>query len=253
MSTSKTPAQRYFEKLVPFGNGHTGWLAGLTQEGHAKFSYIDTDGRHRTTTGQKFRWQLERDPLLEGARLFNTCGLPACQTLDHWEPHQPRVGTLWEQYESMFTRLGPDDCWPWQETSRDKDGYGLFSFKDPEAGKWVVVRATRWAWERLYQPLKPGMFVCHRCDFPPCQNPAHWFEGTPRSNNKDMMLKGRARSGFGTGESHHNAKLTWAIVDEMRLMHAADPELTHQQIADRFHADRRHVSDILAGKIWRKR
>jgi hypothetical protein len=253
MSTSKTPEQRYREKLIDREDGHVGWGASLSSKGGtAKFTYTAADGRHVTTSGQKFAWELEHGQLSNGVRLRNTCGMMSCQNLDHWEIRQLRTGTPWEQYESMFTRGGPDDCWPWRKDSRDKDGYGLFSFKDEATGKWVVVRATRWAWEQLYQPLKPGMYVCHRCDNPPCQNPAHWFEGTPRSNNEDMMLKGRGQSGFGVGVSHHNAQLNWEIVEEMRRMHAAGG-VTHQQIADHFGRDRRHVSDILAGKIWRKR
>ena len=219
--------------------------------GTSKFTYTTADGRHVTTTGHLFGWELERGQLPDRSRLRNTCGMLTCQNLDHWEIRHLRSGTLWEQYESMFTRLGPDDCWPWQEKSRDKDGYGLFSYQDPETGKWVVVRATRWAWDKLYQPLKPGMCVCHRCDEPPCQNPAHWFEGTPGENSEDMKLKGRSR-GPRTGEGHHNSTLTWEIVEEMRRMHAMG-EHTHQQIADHFGADRRHVTDILNGKIWRKR
>lgn len=254
MSTSKTPEQRYLEKLDPREDGHTGWLAGASAKGGtAKFSYTSPDGRHVTVTGHQFGWELASGmPLPDGVRLRNTCGMLTCQTVGHWELRQLRTGDLWSQYESMFTRSGPEDCWPWQEKSRDKDGYGLFSFKDEEDGKWKVVRATRWAWERLNGPLEPGIYVCHRCDNPPCQNPAHWFKGTPRANNEDMMLKDRGVSGFGTGENHHNNSwVTWEIVDEMRRMHATQ-RYTHQQIADHFGADRRHVTDILGGKIWKR-
>jgi hypothetical protein len=38
----------------------------------------------------------------------------------------------------------------------------------------------------------------------------------------------------------------------MRRMHGAGG-VTHQQVADYFGSDSRHVSDILAGKIWKKR
>lgn len=254
MSTSKTPEQRYREKLVPQPDGHLGWSASVSPKGGtSKFTYTTIGGRHVTTSGHQFAWELMYGRLAPATRLKNTCGMLTCQALDHWVIRHLRSGTLWEQYESMFTRGDPDECWPWQEISRDKDGYGLFSYKDPDTGTWKVVRATRWAWERLYgRPLKRGMYVCHRCDNPPCQNPAHWFEGTPRANNEDMMLKDRGRSGFGAGEDHHNSWLTWETVDAMREMYATRLH-THQQIADYFGADRRHVTDILNGKIWKKR
>lgn len=54
-----------------------------------------------------------------------------------------------------------------------------------------IVAAHRYAWEQANGPIPESMFVCHRCDNPPCINVDHLFLGTPKDNTRDMALKGR--------------------------------------------------------------
>jgi len=59
----------------------------------------------------------------------------------------------------------PDACWPWRG-SRGVDGYGRLYL----AGQ--CDRAHRCAWALTNGTIPDGMLICHRCDNPPCCNPA---------------------------------------------------------------------------------
>lgn len=83
---------------------------------------------------------------------------------------------------------GPAECWPWTGTRNDL-GYGILRV----TGK--NVRAHRFAYELASgRPIPVGLEVCHRCDNPPCCNPAHLFLGTQGDNVRDAASKGRLKS-----------------------------------------------------------
>ena len=118
---------------------------------------------------------------------------------------------------------GADTCWPWMG-KRTPDGYGiLYHLSSPHIPKEQRFMTThRYAYERYYGPIPPGMLVCHRCDNPPCCNAARClFLGTYADNAHDAMQKGRFVGGkthgrhtspesFASyhGETHPGSKLT---------------------------------------------
>jgi hypothetical protein len=75
-------------------------------------------------------------------------------------------------------------CWLWQ-TRKDRRGYGQFFYKRG------VHSAHRISYMIFKGEIGEGLFVCHKCDNPPCVNPDHLFLGTAKDNMHDMLAKGR--------------------------------------------------------------
>jgi len=81
------------------------------------------------------------------------------------------------------------ECWPWLGNV-DPSGYGRFKIGPDLEG------AHRVAWILTHGEIPPGdgyhgTCVCHRCDNPPCCNPAHLFLASNAGNVADKVSKGR--------------------------------------------------------------
>lgn len=163
-------------------------------------------------------------------------------------------GTALDRYWAKVDRRGPDECWPWIGYC---ERYGIFwNGKKRSDGAPVMVKAHRWTYEQFIGSVPDGSNVCHRCDNPPCVNPAHLFIGTQGDNIADMMTKGR-HGGWSEvpserrarGEVNAAAKLTETQVLEIRSRYA-NGGVSQQALADEYGVHQTIVSAIVRRKVW---
>jgi hypothetical protein len=85
-----------------------------------------------------------------------------------------------------YIKINPEtNCWEFMG-NRDKDGYGKIRI-----GNGKRIRTHRLAVLLSGIEIPKGMFVCHRCDNPPCVNLQHLYVGTNQDNQKENFDKGR--------------------------------------------------------------
>lgn len=132
-------------------------------------------------------------------------------------------------------------CWLWTASCHDF-GYGQIGRNGKHS---PPIRAHVASWLLHFGPVPAGMYVCHRCDNPPCCNPNHLFLGTHKQNLQDMRLKGRGAK----CESHGRRKLTQSQVDQMRAAYVPG-ETTYESLAKIFGIGGEQVSKIIRNKNW---
>lgn len=107
-----------------------------------------------------------------------------------------------------------DCCWMW-DGGLDPYGYGFYSTRLHDAK--TNFRVTRLIWVLVYGEIPEGLLMLHRCDNPPCCNPAHLWVGTQTDNQQDSIRKGRRP----LGEQHPQARLTEEQVRHLRQLRDA--------------------------------
>lgn len=115
------------------------------------------------------------------------------------------IETEQKRFWNLVEIRGPNDCWEWL-SYRAPLGYGRFT----RAERGATQMAHRIAWEFTKGAVPDGLFVCHKCDHPPCVNPNHMFLGTHQDNMDDAKTKGRMKGGGAKGEKSGKAKITAA-------------------------------------------
>jgi hypothetical protein len=146
--------------------------------------------------------------------------------------------TLEESFWAKVIKAGPDDCWGWA-AGRDDDGYGQFRV----TGRRRCMGSHRFSWELHFGAIPEDLQVLHRCDNPPCVNPAHLFLGTNQDNHNDKMAKGRQAK----GERNPGAKLTETQVIEIREVIQDDGLAA---LARKYGVSKTQIRRIASGISW---
>lgn len=184
---------------------------------------------------------------------------------------EERISAFWSHVNKS---AGDSACWPWQ-ASVNKAGYGWFRWEHRSQ------LAHRLAYAITFGEIPEGMYICHRCDNPPCCNPDHLWLGTHADNQRDKVAKGRQSriSGdnhwthtnpekvwrihpkadpnairkprhFLRGEANVRAKLTEEQVLEIRALFATG-SFSQRQLAKQFSIDRTVISGIIHRRYWK--
>lgn len=150
--------------------------------------------------------------------------------------HRPIAERFWEKVQAGM----PDACWPWLGT-KSKGGYGWLRLERSSQGQ----TSNRIAWTLVNGEIPAGQCVLHRCDNPPCCNPAHLFLGSNLTNVQDKVTKQRQAR----GEKNGRAILCASQVRDIRL--ARDGGEDAEALAQRYGVTSRQVQMIGRRTTWR--
>lgn len=152
---------------------------------------------------------------------------------------RPLADRFWEK----VARDPDSECWPWTAAT-DIHGYGLIGVWS-EHGRMSNRHASRVSYALNVGPVPDDLDVCHRCDNPPCVNPAHLFLGTRKQNMEDCRRKSRHSHGV----RRPDAKLTPEKVREIRALRASGASLA--ALAADYGVVMQIISRVCLRDIWK--
>lgn len=164
-------------------------------------------------------------------------------------PYGPKPTHPADRFWSKVDKRGPDECWEW--VGARSNGYGFLAAGPLYHAGGMWVKAHRLSWEihngRL---LASGESVLHRCDNPPCVNPAHLYVGGHAENATDRAERRRGKEHRQRGEANDNAKLTEenvrTIIAELQRL----PRRSQASIAAEFGVGQPQISRIMRRENW---
>lgn len=143
------------------------------------------------------------------------------------------------RFWSKVKVASPSECWEW--IAGTNGSYGQFTINSKEC------KAHRVSYELHHKTTIPeGLIVRHKCDNPPCVNPAHLELGTSADNMRDMEERGRGK--HPVGMHHGKSKLT---DDDVREIKRLLPTNSTYTIAKLFNIHPGTIGQIKRGQTWK--
>lgn len=141
-------------------------------------------------------------------------------------------------FKNISNEFHPNGCWIYKNTSQD--GYGRLAIHAK------TMKAHRYSYQINIGVIPEDLFVCHRCDNPPCVNPDHLFVGEPKENSLDMVKKNRQHRS--KGSAVNGAKLNEQQVLEIKQKLKNGEGVT--QLSRDYNISHNIISRIKSGFIW---
>ncbi|MBK7822847.1 MAG: HNH endonuclease [Tessaracoccus sp.] len=211
--------------------------------------------RSRGLCGKHYQRLVKRGSIDDPPKPFEVCTVEGCLVRHHSRglctTHISRlkatgslakpVRSLGERFWPKVNRRAPDDCWPWTGR-RNAYGYGIIS-APPRSGRRYYI-ASRVSLELTGVEIPDGMVVRHKCDNPPCVNPAHLEVGTVADNARDMADRRRST----IGGRNPQAKLTEDDLRGIRGRLALGE--SQVSVALVYGVSKTTINDIARGRTW---
>lgn len=134
-----------------------------------------------------------------------------------------------------------NSCWEWK-TGCFSLGYGCFSIKrKPHL-------AHRISWNLTFGNIPTNLFVCHKCDNPPCVRPDHLYLGTPKDNMDDKFRRGRYKytgpKNPAKGEKQGSSKLSNKQANNIRTIYRTS-KISQRALANKYNVHQRVIWRIV--------
>lgn len=155
------------------------------------------------------------------------------------------ISTPQEFWPRVDRTQGPEACWLWTRGRRWIKGlptYGVVLWEGHHVHAHRIALLLT-----VGPPSEDRPWGLHRCDNPPCCNPAHLKWGTPQENSDQMWSRGRGRPHPTHGTFNGNARLTSYQVREIRALYPSLPQVV---LAEMFGVKQPIISAIVRRKAW---